>query len=563
MAVSRQCVDWKSIEGAFHKARRLHLKCDIDELFRCPVPNCEHDGFVSQRGCRKHVKTKHPWYIYFDAKPKILNNEQTKPDVKQLSSSGSKTTLPCCDVNSEMGRSFSAWLQSTTGGGKQAKQAEISVTRAFKFLKYCCEQSGEDEQALLSAVELVDYFLCSSKLLTDFLDYLESTWQMGKPGRLGYVTGIADLLDFRRFYSPSGPVLQNFSVTEVYIKRARQCLTKQIRSHWTTDLDIDSLESRRSWATLAELQTVIPYHSQRYKRVLQECRKKSFVTATDLTFTTRFVAVFMFVKVKGCRPMTYQHLTVTMFQNAKTNSGMVDQTIFKTAQKYGFNSLYFDEISLGIVDDYVQYVRPLLDPQSDYLLLNRNGMQFQKLTDLLSVLVFQAIGKYIHPTRYRQIIETESVNKLDLEEQRFVSEDQKHSSNVARVHYQKLRSRDVALKGRSCMEKLRGDNGKAMDMCVKQLRETNSNTMEMQHAMETPPANAIATQEHIGQNNINIPSPTKGPVRFTQEEDNYLRKGIEKFGFRWSAILKCPLYKFEESRVARTLRKRAISLKLI
>ncbi len=150
--------------------------------------------------------------------------------------------------------------------------------------------------------------------------------------------------------------------------------------------------------------------------------------------------------------MTYQHLTVTMFENAKANGGMVDETIFKTAQRYGFNSLYFDEISLGIVDDYVKLVRPLLNPQCEYLLLNRNGAQFQKITDLLSVLVFEAIGKYIHPTRYRQIIETES---LDLEEQRFVSEDQKHSSNVARVHYQNLRSRDVAIKGQSCMDKLR------------------------------------------------------------------------------------------------------------
>ena len=132
----------------------------------------------------------------------------------------------------------------------------------------------------------------------------------------------------------------------------------------------------------------------------------------------------MFVKVKGCRPTTYQHLTVTMSKNAKTNAGIVDQTIFKTAIKYGFNSLYFDEISLGIVDDYVQFVRPLLHLQCDYLLLNRNGLQFLKLTDLLSVLVFQAIGKFIHPTRYRQIIETESVSKLDLKEQRFVSEDQ-------------------------------------------------------------------------------------------------------------------------------------------
>lgn len=556
-------VDWENVDGAFHKPRRLHLENENTGLFRCPAPGCEHDGFGSKRGCRKHVKTKHPWYIYFDTKPNICNEIDTKPRVKDLSSSGSKPTLPCCATSSQFGRSFSSWMQSTTGGGKQAKQAEISVTRALKFLKYCCEESGEDERSVLSNVQLVDYFLCSSKFLTDFLDHLESTWQMGQSGRLGYVTGIADLLDFRKFHSPCAPVLQNFSVTEVYIKRARQCLTKQMRSHWTTDLDIESLESRRSWATLAELQTVIPFHSGRYKAILEECGKKSFVTATDLTFATRFLAVFMFVKVKGCRPMTYQHLTITMFENAKSKDGMVDQTIFKTAQKYGFNSLYFDEISMGIVDDYVQYVRPLLNPQCEYLLVNRNGTQFQKLTDLLSVLVFQAIGKYVHPTRYRQIIETESVNNLDLEEQQLVSEDQKHSSNVARVHYQKLRSRDVALKGRSCMEKLRGDHGRAMDMCVKELRQHGSNVATAEN-METEDSNVSKeTSESPIKHNDKTPAKTKRPVRFTQEEDKYIREGIHTFGLRWSAILNCPLYKFEESREPRTLRKRAATLKLI
>ena len=77
----------------------------------------------------------------------------------------------------------------------------------------------------------------------------------------------------------------------------------------------------KSWATLAELQTVIPFHLQCYKTILEECRKKSFVTSTNLTFATRFVAVFMFVRVKGCRPMTYQHLTVRMFESTKTNAG--------------------------------------------------------------------------------------------------------------------------------------------------------------------------------------------------------------------------------------------------
>jgi hypothetical protein len=175
-------------------------------------------------------------YIFRNEAHKFCRKER-KPDVNQSCSSGSKPALPCCATNSQLARLFSSWLQSTTGGRRQGKHAEISVTRAFKFLKYCCEQSGEDEQNLSSNVQLVDYFLCSSKFQTDFLDHLESTWQMGQSGRLGYVNSIADLLDFRRFHAPSGPVLQNYAITEVYIKRVRQCLAKQMRSHWTTDLE--------------------------------------------------------------------------------------------------------------------------------------------------------------------------------------------------------------------------------------------------------------------------------------------------------------------------------------
>ena len=55
--------------------------------------------------------------------------------------------------------------------------------------------------------------------------------------------------------------------------------------------------------------------------------------------------------------MTFQYLTLSMFENAKSNGGMVDHSKFKTAKKYGFDSLYFDELSLNIVDDYVRFVR--------------------------------------------------------------------------------------------------------------------------------------------------------------------------------------------------------------
>ncbi len=48
-------IDWKSVDGAFTKPRRLHLAKGTDGLDHCPVTGCEHSGFVSRRGCRENM----------------------------------------------------------------------------------------------------------------------------------------------------------------------------------------------------------------------------------------------------------------------------------------------------------------------------------------------------------------------------------------------------------------------------------------------------------------------------------------------------------------------------
>ena len=124
-----------------------------------------------------------------------------------------------------------------------------------------------------------------------------------------------------------------------------------------------------------------------------------------------------------------------MFEHAKTTGGYIDQKLFKTTGTYGFDSIILDNISMKVTGNYIEFVRSLLQPTFGFILVNRNGTQFGKLTDLLSKLVYDAIGKYIHSTRYRQIVETESSAILDLDEQQWVSEDQKHSSKAAKTHY--------------------------------------------------------------------------------------------------------------------------------
>ena len=94
------------------------------------------------------------------------------------------------------------------------------------------------------------------------------------------------------------------------------------------------------------------------------------------------------------------------------------------------------------------------------------GSTINKPGELMSKLVFDATGKYVQPTRYRQIVETASCRQLSSSAQRTISEDQKHSSVVARVHYQKQRSREVASKARKYLERLHREKGSELEIDV-------------------------------------------------------------------------------------------------
>ena len=63
--------------------------------------------------------------------------------------------------------------------------------------------------------------------------------------------------------------------------------------------------------------------------------------------------------------------------------------------------------TIKIIDDYSTYIRPLSHPKNNFILISKKGYQLSRLSDAMGKLVFDAIGKYIHPILYRQIIETE------------------------------------------------------------------------------------------------------------------------------------------------------------
>ena len=544
-------IDWSKIAGASPKPKRLHLEEDeSDGFFHCPVQTCDHDTFSTQRGCRRPVKNKHAWFYYFDSKPDDCLSPGNTDNGEQKGGTSIHSTklLPSFDISSTIGKLFQSWLIGS-GGCKSIRQAQQAVRKSFKYLKFCCE---DDEEEL--NWNMVDFSLSSPNFLFRFVDAMQSDWGLGHAGRLAYLDSIADLIDFRKTHGAPDAVLSSLNSTEVYLKRVRKTVSKMMRLQWTNDLDIDTLESKGHWATLDELLQVVSKNLPRFESVLKICKEKpGEVPPSDLSFATKFLAVFLFRKVKGSRPMTYQYLTVNMVEAAKNHGGFRDQKKFKTTANYGFDSLLLTKTSMQVLDGYIFHIRPLLKPNYEYVLVNRNGDQHSRFGQLMSRMVFDAPGKYIHPSRYRQIVETASHDKLNDKEQDAISEDQKHSSVVAKVHYQKQRSREVATRAHECLRKLQGDMGAQLEeeVCFR-LSQSPSSSSDQERAHESLCEDTEVPQQPVESNSSH--GPKRKILLFTVDEDKYLRASINCHGYgHWSAILRDPRYKFQKGRTANSL----------
>ena len=528
-------------------------------------------------------------------------------------------------------------METTCGGGKTLKEAEQIGKRAMKFLM---ESLGNNDSELELSYEYVDCCLSSPNVFITFLQTLQKEWNLTSSASLNYVKAIGDLIDFRKTRGVNDNTLRCFTVTEIYLRRAKENLGKKKRIECHRNLNLESLIAKNSWATIEEMEQVIPFHIEKYKTIVKKCSQQ-IATKGELVFCTRFITTLLFLRVKCSRPMTYQFLTITMLETAKSNGGFVDQTEFKTSSKYLFDTLIITDDVMRALDLYVNHVRPKLNPKCDYLLLSTNGTQFQSLTTAMTMLVNEAIGKYINPTRYRQIIETESGEKLSRQEQEIISEDQKHSSTVAKIFYKKKQSRTVAIEGKKCMDKMTKDarsselnslsilsdvenidkhfDASVLDRSKKIIGKESSNTVprittspykphnhtikkklqnNFEHNLLEKTQNLFSNQNsvHVSDegdiemvitktvspdisissdtidkdkinNSVQIKRETVAKkikklkiVKFTKEEDLFLKQGIKKHGHKnWSIILKDSDYHFHPLRTRDSLRMRAES----
>ena len=201
------------------------------------------------------------------------------------------------------------------------------------------------------------------------------------------------------------------------MRRGKDNSRKKKALEYSRNLDLETLIMKDSWCSLEDMDKVLPFHVKHYKEVYDKCcNSSSSPTKNDLAFATRFLATYLFIRVKCSRPPTFQYLTLAMVEKSKINGGFVDQTEFKTAGTYMFDTLIMDEETLKVIDMYTSKIRPKMDPQCDFVLISTTGQQYMSFSVAMTLLVKEAIGKYIHPTRFRQIVETTGSERLSLSE---------------------------------------------------------------------------------------------------------------------------------------------------
>ena len=610
--MSKRCLtfDWISFPGARRKKRKLHLEPGDDGAYLCPVASCLHVGFKSQRGARKHINNKHQWFYYFDDQPAVKREEAQDPGLPRKKASTHKQAAFAIDHG--CGLEFVQWLQTPCGGCKKVKEAKQVAKRSMKFLMACM---GDCEDGVDATESYIDCAVGSPTMLMKFLKLIVEEWGLKSAGALSYLQSITDLCDFRKCHGIPDSTLRMFAVTEVYLRRSKSTLYRKRNVEYSRNLNLESLIAEQSWASLEDMEKVIPFHSNKYEGLFQKsCNTPtSPLTTSELAFATRFIITFLLLRVKCTRPMSLQYLTLDMINLAKENGGFVDQSQFKTNDQYGFDSLKFSTDALDVVNTYIDQIRPLCHPKCEFVLLTTNGTQYTAFCNALSLLTHEAIGKHITPTRYRAIVESESVVRLDQDKQASINKDQKHSSAVARKFYQKRLSREVAEEGAEAMKELVGDERESHTGALASvLRESSKNckdqSQENEPVMESEKTivnldeggngskskvkagsgqsqTTIVIEENTMSADVSKAGDTasslieiddidvkkeelengKKFLVFTTAEDSFLKEGLTKYAHsnkKWSDILKDGTFQFQEGRTRDALRVRASTLGL-
>ena len=105
------------------------------------------------------------------------------------------------------------------------------------------------------------------------------------------------------------------------------------------------------------------------------------------------------------------------------------------------------------------------------------------------------------------------------------------------------------MKGHECLQKLQGAKGSEADEDVHARLGDSTSDEKVQNISSSPIKVALPKRILRSQTNL------RDVLKVTKEEDDFLRKGINKHGFgQWTAILRDHDFKFQDGRAADSLK---------
>ena len=108
------------------------------------------------------------------------------------------------------------------------EKVKVRQINNFAVLKYLKDCSVDVSPSWDIPESVLDNFLGSVTMISNFVGYLQADWSLKSSGITGYMNALGYLLDFRRRYSDLTKIHSSgFTPSEIYIQRVKRYLSKK------------------------------------------------------------------------------------------------------------------------------------------------------------------------------------------------------------------------------------------------------------------------------------------------------------------------------------------------
>ena len=115
---------------------------------------------------------------------------------------------------------------SSAGGGRSKNYADQVLSKVLKFISFC-----EDDITDTNIDEAqTHYSIGSVECIRAFIEFLENEKRIASMGLKGYIKALVEFINSTKFSGADSTLLHHLSNMEVYLKKVRKCMAKQLKN---------------------------------------------------------------------------------------------------------------------------------------------------------------------------------------------------------------------------------------------------------------------------------------------------------------------------------------------